>query len=141
MTDSCKVRSLLKLPHLQISYLGDCSIHGTGCIAAWWCVFYSRDFAVCRAKEIATGKILALKKIKMEREKEGFPLTSIREINILLALHHENIVNVTEVSTASATPCINTAALQAAWHGVCAAHVSLIMHISLLQMYNIHVQP
>ena len=34
----------------------------------------------------------------MERETEGFPLTSIREINILLALHHKNIVNVTEVS-------------------------------------------
>lgn len=33
----------------------------------------------------------------MERETEGFPLTSIREINILLALHHKNIVNVTEV--------------------------------------------
>lgn len=50
-----------------------------------------------RAKEIESGKIFALKKIKMERETEGFPLTSIREINILLALHHKNIVNVTEV--------------------------------------------
>ena len=53
--------------------------------------------AAFRARETASGKILALKKIKMEREKEGFPLTSIREINILLALHHKNIVNVTEV--------------------------------------------
>ncbi|DBB18315.1 TPA: hypothetical protein ACH3X3_003266 [Trebouxia sp. C0006] len=52
---------------------------------------------VYRAKEKQTGKIYALKKIKMERETEGFPLTSIREINILLALHHKNIVNVTEV--------------------------------------------
>ena len=54
-----------------------------------------------RAREKATRKIFALKKIKMEREPEGFPLTSIREINILLALHHKNIVNVTEVSLAS----------------------------------------
>ena len=57
---------------------------------------------LCRAKEIATSKIFALKKIKMERETEGFPLTSIREINILLALHHKNIVNVTEVRMSSA---------------------------------------
>ena len=56
------------------------------------------DGICCRAKEKQTGKIYALKKIKMERETEGFPLTSIREINILLALHHKNIVNVTEVS-------------------------------------------
>ena len=71
----------------------------------------------CRAKEKQTGKIYALKKIKMERETEGFPLTSIREINILLALHHKNIVNVTEVRfpacqcgpvITSCTPCKQT---------------------------------
>lgn len=61
------------------------------------CMSWATEALCCRAREIATGRILALKKIKMEREKEGFPLTSIREINILLALHHRNIVNVTEV--------------------------------------------
>lgn len=35
--------------------------------------------------------------IKMEKERDGFPVTSIREINILLNLHHPNIVNVAEV--------------------------------------------
>ncbi|KAG2494353.1 hypothetical protein HYH03_007410 [Edaphochlamys debaryana] len=44
-----------------------------------------------------TGRICALKKIKMEKERDGFPVTSIREINILLNLHHPNIVNVSEV--------------------------------------------
>jgi hypothetical protein len=34
----------------------------------------------------------------MEKEKDGFPLTSIREINILLSFHHPNIVDVSEVS-------------------------------------------
>lgn len=33
----------------------------------------------------------------MEKERDGFPVTSIREINILLNLHHPNIVNVSEV--------------------------------------------
>jgi len=52
---------------------------------------------VFRAREKATGVVVALKKVKMEKEKEGFPLTSLREINILLSLRHPNIVNVTEV--------------------------------------------
>ena len=33
----------------------------------------------------------------MDREKEGFPITSIREINILLNFHHANLVDVSEV--------------------------------------------
>lgn len=52
---------------------------------------------VFRARERSTGRIVALKKVKMEKEKEGFPLTSVREINILLALRHPNIVTVFEV--------------------------------------------
>jgi len=52
---------------------------------------------VYRAKEKSTGEVVALKKIKMEKEKEGFPLTSIREINILLSFHHRSVVDVKEV--------------------------------------------
>lgn len=52
---------------------------------------------VYRAKDKRTGEIVALKKVKMEREREGFPLTSLREINILLSLHHPSIVEVKEV--------------------------------------------
>ena len=39
---------------------------------------------VYRAREKATDKIVALKRLKMEKEKEGFPITSLREINTLL---------------------------------------------------------
>ena len=35
---------------------------------------------VSRAREIATGEIVALKKLKLERERDGFPITSLREI-------------------------------------------------------------
>ena len=52
---------------------------------------------VFRAREKRTGKVYALKKLKLEREKDGFPQTSIREVNVLLSLHHPSIVNVTEV--------------------------------------------
>ena len=41
-----------------------------------------------------TGEVAALKKLKMEKEKEGFPITSLREINTLLKAQHPNIVTV-----------------------------------------------
>ncbi|QDZ23000.1 cyclin dependent kinase [Chloropicon primus] len=52
---------------------------------------------VYRARDKRSGKVVALKKIKMSKQKEGFPLTSVREINILLGLDHPNILNVSEV--------------------------------------------
>ena len=42
-------------------------------------------------------KIVALKKVLMENEKEGFPITALREIKILQLLRHENIVNLIEI--------------------------------------------
>lgn len=53
---------------------------------------------VYRAKEKRTDEVVALKRLKMEKEKEGFPITSIREINMLLkAGGHENVVNIREI--------------------------------------------
>lgn len=34
----------------------------------------------------------------MDKERDGFPLTAIREVNILLSFHHAAIVDVSEVS-------------------------------------------
>ncbi|XP_050375158.1 cyclin-dependent kinase G-2 [Argentina anserina] len=56
---------------------------------------------VYRAQDKITGEIVALKKVKMEKEREGFPLTSLREINILLSFHHPSIVDVKEVVVGS----------------------------------------
>lgn len=39
-------------------------------------------------------EIVALKRLKMEKEKEGFPITSLREINTILKAQHPNIVTV-----------------------------------------------
>ncbi|XP_010484068.1 PREDICTED: cyclin-dependent kinase G1-like isoform X2 [Camelina sativa] len=56
---------------------------------------------VYRARDEKTKEIVALKKIKMKEdrfeEEYGFPLTSLREINILLSCNHPSIVNVREV--------------------------------------------
>ncbi|KAF5737992.1 cyclin-dependent kinase C-1-like [Tripterygium wilfordii] len=54
---------------------------------------------VYMAREIQTGEIVALKKIRMDNEREGFPITAIREIKILKKLHHENVINLKEIVT------------------------------------------
>lgn len=52
---------------------------------------------VYKAKDKQTNEFVAIKRIKMDIEKDGFPITSIREVNILLYLRHKNIVRVKEV--------------------------------------------
>ncbi|CAK9205731.1 unnamed protein product [Sphagnum troendelagicum] len=54
---------------------------------------------VYMAKEKATGEIVALKKVRMDNEKEGFPITAIREIKILKKLQHENVIKLKEIVT------------------------------------------
>ena len=49
------------------------------------------------AKDMKTSELVALKKIRMDNEKEGFPITAIREIKLLKNLHHENVINLKEI--------------------------------------------
>ncbi|XP_022090107.1 cyclin-dependent kinase 11B-like [Acanthaster planci] len=56
---------------------------------------------VYRAKEKRTEEVVALKRLKMEKEKEGFPITSLREVNTLLKAQHPNIVTVREIVVGS----------------------------------------
>lgn len=46
-----------------------------------------------------TGEIVALKRINTEQEENGFPITAIREVKILKALRHDNIVTLKEIVT------------------------------------------
>ncbi|KAL9628019.1 MAG: hypothetical protein Q9164_007419, partial [Protoblastenia rupestris] len=52
---------------------------------------------VSRAKEITTGEIVALKKLKMDNANDGFPVTGLREIQTLMASRHPNIVALREI--------------------------------------------
>jgi len=58
---------------------------------------------VFRARCKNTNEIYALKQVKLgaEANKVGFPVTALREINILLALQHPNIVRVREMVVGS----------------------------------------
>ncbi|PWN90064.1 Pkinase-domain-containing protein [Acaromyces ingoldii] len=52
---------------------------------------------VFRARDKETGEIVALKKLKMDKETNGFPITSLREIRTLMEAAHENVVRVREI--------------------------------------------
>ncbi|BES93348.1 S_TKc [Nesidiocoris tenuis] len=52
---------------------------------------------VMKAKCKRTGKLVAIKKIRMDGEDEGIPPTAIREISILKELVHPNIVHLQDV--------------------------------------------
>ncbi|THD26548.1 Cell division cycle 2 1 (PITSLRE proteins) [Fasciola hepatica] len=56
---------------------------------------------VYRARDKKTNEIVALKRLKMEKERDGFPITSLREINTLMKAQHENIVTVREIVVGS----------------------------------------
>ncbi|KAK4875087.1 hypothetical protein RN001_011509 [Aquatica leii] len=54
---------------------------------------------VYKARDVHSNEMVALKKVRLEHEKEGFPITAVREIKILRQLNHKNIVNLREIVT------------------------------------------
>lgn len=53
---------------------------------------------VSKARSKKTGQIVALKKILMHHEKDGFPITALREIKLLKQLDHVNILKLEEMA-------------------------------------------
>ncbi|KAI5480696.1 cyclin-dependent protein kinase [Pseudohyphozyma bogoriensis] len=52
---------------------------------------------VYKARNVETGALVAMKRIRMEAEKDGFPVTAIREIKLLQSLSHRNVVGLIEM--------------------------------------------
>ncbi|PPQ94046.1 hypothetical protein CVT25_009894 [Psilocybe cyanescens] len=52
---------------------------------------------VYKARNTLTGTYVALKRIRMESEKDGFPVTAMREIKLLQSLRQENVVRLYEM--------------------------------------------
>jgi cell division cycle 2-like protein len=52
---------------------------------------------VSRAKDTATGQVVALKRLKMDNANDGIPVTGLREIQTLMNCEHPNIVALREV--------------------------------------------
>jgi len=53
---------------------------------------------VYKAKDLSSGQVVALKKIRLEAEDEGVPSTAIREISLLKELKDDNIVRYVSLS-------------------------------------------
>ncbi|KAL6713084.1 serine/threonine protein kinase, CMGC, CDC2/CDK subfamily [Lecanora helva] len=53
---------------------------------------------VHKAEARATGQIVAMKKILMHNEKDGFPITALREIKLLKMLSHPNVLKLEEMA-------------------------------------------
>eukprot|EP01103_Thecamoeba_quadrilineata_P018569 TRINITY_DN711_c0_g1_i1.p1 TRINITY_DN711_c0_g1~~TRINITY_DN711_c0_g1_i1.p1 ORF type:complete len:541 (+),score=51.22 TRINITY_DN711_c0_g1_i1:56-1624(+) len=56
---------------------------------------------VWKAKNKNSSEVVALKKVRMDNEKEGFPITAIREVKILKELDHENIIKLKDIVTST----------------------------------------
>jgi len=52
---------------------------------------------VYKARNVITNVHVALKRIRMEAEKDGFPVTAMREIKLLQSLRHNNVVRLYEM--------------------------------------------
>lgn len=48
---------------------------------------------VYKGRNLLTGQMVAMKKIRLESDEEGIPSTSVREISMLRELKHPNIVD------------------------------------------------
>ncbi|KAJ2378049.1 kinase subunit of RNA polymerase II carboxy-terminal domain kinase I [Coemansia sp. RSA 2607] len=52
---------------------------------------------VYKARNRETGQVVALKRMRIDMEREGFPITAMREIRLLKQLRHPNITQVLDV--------------------------------------------
>lgn len=52
---------------------------------------------VYKAKNTLTEEFVALKRLRLESEREGFPITAIREIKLLQSFDHTNVVGLLEM--------------------------------------------
>ncbi|CAI4034632.1 hypothetical protein SMKI_11G0800 [Saccharomyces mikatae IFO 1815] len=56
---------------------------------------------VYKAKNTNTENLVALKKLRLQGEREGFPITSIREIKLLQSFNHPNVSTIKEIMVES----------------------------------------
>ncbi|KDQ21040.1 hypothetical protein BOTBODRAFT_169704 [Botryobasidium botryosum FD-172 SS1] len=52
---------------------------------------------VYKARDTVRSRNVALKRIRVEAERDGFPVTAMREIKLLQSLRHSNIINLYEM--------------------------------------------
>lgn len=58
------------------------------------CTLAQASAAAFTGREVATGREIAIKKIKVGQFKDGLDMSAIREIKFLRELKHENVIEV-----------------------------------------------
>jgi len=61
---------------------------------------------VFKVRNKKSGALLAMKQIKLNREEDGIPPSTIREITFLKSIHHQNVVAIKHVVPAEGELCI-----------------------------------
>lgn len=87
-TSSGVFSSGLKMSEVILSSTSDAQLHDLLVSAGTYGVVY-------KGRHKSTGKVVAMKKIRLESEEEGVPSTAIREVSLLQELQHPNIVRYT----------------------------------------------
>lgn len=54
----------------------------------------SQSFSPSLGRELATGRKIAIKKIKVGQFKDGLDMSAVREVKYLRELHHPNVIEV-----------------------------------------------
>ena len=83
---------------------------------------------VYRARDTKTGEIVALKRVRMDREKDGMPVSGLREVHVLLRCNHDNIVREVDISEVFLvlTTCITVAPKFLTLHFIWVAETSTL---------------
>ena len=89
---------------------------------------------------MSAGMVVALKKVRLENEVEGFPITAVREIKILRQLNHPNIVRLLEIVTdkRDALDFKKDKGMICGWDATCRLHTLFVaeLHILLCVVIN-----
>ncbi|VDN95196.1 unnamed protein product [Brugia pahangi] len=101
-----EVKMLQKLKHKHITELIEicssrASVHNRERSTFYLVFSFCEHDLAARCKR--TGRIVALKKILMENEKEGFPITALREVKMLQKLKHKHITELIEICSSRAS--------------------------------------
>ena len=58
---------------------------------------YGLEIRTCAGREVATGRKVAIKKIKVGQFKDGLDMSAIREVKYLRELKHQNVIEVQSI--------------------------------------------
>ncbi|KAG8241526.1 Cyclin-dependent kinase 10 [Homalodisca vitripennis] len=85
---------------------------------------------VYRALDTKNDCVVALKKVRMEHEKDGLPVSGLREISVLLSCRHENIVQLKEVVVGRSleSEFILVSSTPVPWQASAPSHKNVTMH-------------